>query len=105
MVNASMLFTEPRLGTSVNLLYRKIGRRLDAVGRDDTREVDIYEEPRDVWDLAVTQKLPARLQLKFTAQDLRAADEEFTLGPESSPHPYERTQRATTYSVSVSASL
>src|SRR5262249_36255371 len=31
-VNASLLFVVPQAGTSVNVLYSKVGRRLDAVG-------------------------------------------------------------------------
>jgi outer membrane receptor protein involved in Fe transport len=116
MANASLLFAEPSFGTTINILYNKIGRRLASVG--DNRFLDVYEEPRDVWDVALTQELPGRLNLKFTANDLGAHDEKFTMGPDgwerapdyygnvsTDPEPHSQIRRGTTYSISVSASL
>jgi hypothetical protein len=70
MVNLSFLFVEPSLGTTLNLMYYEYGKRLNAIG--DQRELDVYEEAVGVLDLAVTQRVTAGLELKFTAQDLTA---------------------------------
>jgi hypothetical protein len=102
MVNASLLFVEPTFGTTVSVLYNKIGRRLVSVG--DTEFLDAYEEPRDLIDLAVKQKFFGRYEVKFTAKDLAAEDYELTDGTEK--RRWRGTLgRGTTYSLSVSASL
>jgi outer membrane receptor protein involved in Fe transport len=103
MVNVSMLFVEPSWGSSINVLYNKIGRRLESVG--DSRYEDVYQEPRDLLDVAVTQKLPGSLEVKFTAKDIMADDEEFTMGPGHFREPHSRIEKGTTYSLAVSVSL
>ncbi len=77
--NASFMYTELRWGTSVNILYNRLGRRLDAVG--DTRDEDVYEESRDLVDLAVNQSIGDRLDVKFTVKNLGRKNVAFTSGP------------------------
>lgn len=98
MINLSLLFTEPTLGTTVSLLYNKFGSRIDAVGYNDA---DTYEQPRDVIDIAVTQPLLSMLDAKFTVKDLNGKDQVFTRGE----HLYRRYSRGTTYSLSLSMNL
>jgi outer membrane receptor protein involved in Fe transport len=98
MVNLSFMFTEPTLGTTFNLLYNKIGRRLDAVM--DDRDDDIYEEPYGVVDMAVTQKLPWNAEAKFTVKNLNSTDKEYTRGPDGEQ--YSLISAAKVYSFSLS---
>lgn len=75
MINLSFLFTEPTLGTSLNVLYNTFGSRLDAVGYNDA---DTYEQPRDVVDLALTQPIVSSLEVKFAVRDLLAEEQRYT---------------------------
>ncbi len=76
MLNLSLSFREPNIGTSVNMLYSSFGRRLDAVG--DYTYLDVFEEPRNVIDLSVTQPVMEGLEMKFTVKDLTASEKSFT---------------------------
>jgi len=97
-INASVGFTEPTLGTSVTVLYNKIGRRLDLVG--DIRETDIYEEPRGLLDLAVSQPLGYDTRVKLAAKNLTGSDERFTIS--AGGYPYSTVYQGRSYSVSFS---
>jgi hypothetical protein len=97
-VNASVDFTEPNLGTSVTLLYNKIGRRLDLVG--DIRDTDIYEEPRGQVDLAVSQPMGYNTRLKLSAKNLSNSDKKLTIS--SRGFPYSTVYQGRSYSVSFS---
>jgi outer membrane receptor protein involved in Fe transport len=98
MVNASLTFTEPRLGTTLSVLYNRFGRRLDGVG--DARELDVYEESSDLIDIAVTQDIPGGAKLKFAVKNLTGEDDVFTWG--SSTRLQERISIGTTYGLSLS---
>lgn len=76
MLNVSVSFREPNIGTSLNMLYSSFGRRLDAVG--DYTYLDVFEEPRNVIDLSVTQPVIEGLEIKFTVKDLSASEKSFT---------------------------
>ena len=95
MINLSLLFTEPTLGTSLNVLYNTFGSRLDAVGYNDA---DTYEQPRDVVDVALTQPIGRALEFKVAVRDLLAQDQEYT----RRELPYRTYQRGTNYSLSLS---
>lgn len=77
MINLSLLFTEPSIGTSLSILYNKFGARLDAVG---FQVADIYEEPRDLVDIAVSQAIFGSLEGKFTIKNLNDKDRILTRG-------------------------
>lgn len=100
-VNVSLLFADPARGTAVNVLYGKVGRRLDAVG--DSRDEDVYEESRDLVDIAVTQKLGSRWEAKFTLKNVLGEDEELTIGPERST--FQRLDRGGVYTLQASLGL
>ena len=101
MTNFSFMFNRPGWGTSFNILYNKIGRRLDAVG--DTRDEDIYQEPRDLIDLAINQKLGRNASVKFAIKNLKGDAEIFTSGPERALH--SRVTDTTSYSLKFSFDL
>lgn len=77
-VNFGLKYENSNTGTSVTLLYNKIARRLDKVTLD--REDSLWEEPRDLLDIAVTQELLRILEIKLTGKNLLEAEKIKTLG-------------------------
>jgi hypothetical protein len=98
MINLSILFTEPTYGTSINIAYNKYGRRLQTVGFNAS---DIYEEPRDLVDIAVSQPIVGRLEGKLTVKNLNGKDRVLTRDGQM----YEQTSTGTTYGLELSFSL
>jgi hypothetical protein len=98
MVNVSLVFTEPKIGTTFSVLYNRFGRRLDGVA--DSREEDIYQEGSDLIDLAVTQRIFGAAKVKFAVKNLTGKDEVYTWG--SVRRTQERVSTGTTYSLSLS---
>jgi outer membrane receptor protein involved in Fe transport len=96
MVNLSLTFEDPDFNSSFSVLYNSIGRRLYAVG--DSRDEDVYEEARDVIDLALTQGLGRGLEMKITAKDVLSEAEIFTMGDGNS---YRKVSKSATYSLSL----
>ncbi|HET6512230.1 MAG TPA: TonB-dependent receptor [Candidatus Kapabacteria bacterium] len=76
-VNVGLLFTEPTHNTSLNVLYNTAGKKIAAV---DPFTDDLYEMPRDVIDLSVSQPLAERYELKYSVKDLLAQDQIFKSG-------------------------
>ncbi|TAK64293.1 MAG: TonB-dependent receptor [Bacteroidetes bacterium] len=98
MINVSIIFTEPVLGTTYSILYNKFGSRIDAVG---FRASDIYEEPRDLIDLAITHPITNLLEAKFTVKNLNGKDRLLTRDGEL----YERMSFGKTYTLQLSLGL
>jgi TonB-dependent receptor len=101
MINAGLQFYYPRVGTSLSLLYNRIGRRLNAVG--ETREDDVYEEPRDQLDFALTQEFGLGFKAKFTIKNILGEDTVFTSGSQELLH--SRHTNATKYTLSLSFNM
>ncbi len=100
-INLSFTWEQPALGTSIAILYNKIGRRLATVG--DTRDTDVYDQPRDLVDVALTQRIGAALKLKLAVKDIQGHDHITTSGPERNE--YSREGQGTAYSASLSAAF
>lgn len=98
MLNLSLQFHEPSFGTTVNLLYNKFGRRLDAVG---FLAADIYEEPRGLMDLSITQPVDGLFEIKFSARNLTNQNRVLTRDNEV----YERTVTGVSYSLQLSTNF
>ena len=98
LLNVSLLYTSPSAGTSLNFLFNKFGRRLDAVG---FLASDIYEEPRDLVDLAATQPLGWGTELKLTVKNLNNSRRTLTRDNLL----YENTGVGRTYSIQISKSI
>jgi hypothetical protein len=98
MVNLSILFTEPTFGTTINVLYNKFGRRLDAVG---FLTADIYEQPRDIVDVTLTQPLGSGIESKLTIKNLTNKERVLT----QRDREYQRTNSGSVYAVQVSVEL
>jgi hypothetical protein len=87
MFNITLAWEEPSLGSSFSILYNKIGRHIWAVGNtryDADGDIgriasqDIFEEARDVLDIAIVQNIAGGLRFRFTAKDLLSNDEVHT---------------------------
>ncbi len=74
VVNAGVFYNNETTGTQVSVMYNVVGRRLFAVGgytdAGDAVFEDIYEMPRNLIDLSITQKFTDRLQGKLTVSDI-----------------------------------
>ncbi len=99
--NLALLYTMPDWGTAVSLFYNKFGRRLEAVG--DVRDQDVYEEPRDIVDAAVTQRLFAGVEAKFAVKNMAGKERVLTSGDQRVP--YAGWTQGTTYTFSLSINL
>ncbi len=98
MINLSLLFVEPKLGTTLSILYNKFGRRLQAVG---FRTSDTYEEPRDLVDVSLTRTIFGSLEGKFTLKNLGDKDRVYT----RDDLPFDRISVGRTYALQVSYAL
>lgn len=76
MLNLGLLYDNFESGTSVNLLFNRIGERISEVGLQGTQS--IYENGRPVLDFTVTQKLFKYVELKFAAKDILNEDIVYT---------------------------
>jgi len=74
-INLGLYYDNYDLGSSVNLVYNKFGKRVSEVGRNGFN--DIYEIGNDVVDFTVAQKLFEYFELKFSAKDILNKDKIF----------------------------
>lgn len=98
-INASLEYNNPDTKTAVNVLYNKVGRKLDKIA--DFTFLYVYEEPRDKLDLVVTQGLWGDLKLKGAIKDVLARDTVRTSGTDANRYEYSRATEGTEYSMSV----
>lgn len=75
-INLGLFYDNYELGTSVNLLYNKFGRRISEVGNNGFN--DIYEDGNDVIDFSVSKRLFERFEVKFTVKDLLNQEKLYT---------------------------
>jgi len=98
VVNVSVLLVEPTFGTTMNILYNKFGKRLDAVG---FLAADIYEEARETVDISLTQSMSNDLEVKLSARNITGSDKLYTRAGLL----YERIKVGTTYSFQIAKSF
>ena len=75
-INLGLFYDNYELGTSVNLLYNKFGRRISEVGNNGFN--DIYEDGNDVIDFSVSKKLLERFEIRLTVKDLLNQEKLYT---------------------------
>ena len=68
IVNAGLYYQDTEHKLQYSILYNVIGPRLFAVGTYGTP--DIYEMPRNVVDITLTQGIGKRFDVKLSAQDI-----------------------------------
>ena len=67
VLNADVSFDNPRIGTSVSVVFNRSGQRLSL---DVPNAPNAYEQPVNTLDLFVTQRLFRRLKLRLGARNL-----------------------------------
>jgi outer membrane receptor protein involved in Fe transport len=67
-VNLGLFYDNYELGTSVNLLYNRFGRRISEVGNNGFG--DIYEDGNDVIDFSASKVLFERFEVKLFVKDI-----------------------------------
>lgn len=67
-INLGLFYDNYDLGTSINILYNKFGRRISEVGYNGY--ADIEEEGNDIIDLSASKKIFENFEIKFTAKDI-----------------------------------
>ena len=73
MLNLAIDWMHERLGTRARISYNVQGSRIDAMGTRQTADQalpDIYELPRHLVDVAVTQPLTRKIDVKVTVENL-----------------------------------
>ena len=75
-INLGLFYDNYELGTSVNLLYNKFGRRISEVGNNGFN--DIYEDGNDVIDFSVSKRIYDRFEVKFTIRDILNQEKIYT---------------------------
>jgi TonB-dependent receptor len=100
-LNLGFFYRHPGLGTSLTLMLNKQGRRLYAVG--DVRNYDVYEEPRDMVDVSISQELLDSIVAKFSVKNLLNKEQIFTSG--SQRVPFSSWHQGIAYALSLSISL
>jgi hypothetical protein len=100
MINLGVYFSEPDWGTTVSLLYNKFGRRLRSVG--DVRDQDVYEEPKDMLDLSVTQRFTSYLEARLAFKNLLGEDSQYTTGEQQVFFGFNREAREASLTLSLS---
>ncbi len=71
VLNLSLDYANEQSGTDIRALYNVYGPRIVGVGSQGLP--DTYEQPRNVVDLSVAQKMAKHFDLKVTAQNLLGA--------------------------------
>jgi hypothetical protein len=100
-VNAGLTYTMPGIHLSMSLLFNRFGQRLDAVG--DTRNEDVYEESRNVYDFALTEQFTQWMSLKLSIKDITGDEIVYTFGQTGTV--WEQIKVGTTYALSLSFNL
>jgi len=81
IVNAGVFYQSDVNGLMVNLIYNIIGKRIVAVGRpssDQWEDIpDIYESPRNLFDLTISKKIGRFIEIKGGVKDLLNQKVEF----------------------------
>lgn len=67
-INLGLFYDNYDLGTSINILYNKFGRRISEVGYNGY--ADIEEEGNDIIDLSASKRIFENFEIKFTAKDI-----------------------------------
>ncbi len=72
-VNIGLFYTNFATGSTINLGYNTYGRRIIKVGQRGAYQFSdphVYEMPRQVLDLSLTQSIGSSLEMKFAVRDI-----------------------------------
>ncbi|WP_290664029.1 TonB-dependent receptor [Ignavibacterium sp.] len=82
VINFGLYFTEPNIGTTIGILYNRIGERIIEVAT--AYEEDVTEQPRDLVDLVISQPFLDNFEVKMGVKDLLSQEQVFTQGNKKS---------------------
>lgn len=82
VINFGLYFTEPNFGTTIGILYNRIGERIVEVAT--AYEEDVTEQPRDLLDLVISQPFLDNFEVKLGIKDLLSQEQIFTQGNKKS---------------------
>jgi outer membrane receptor protein involved in Fe transport len=99
MINLSLLYENPDLGTSLSILFNRFGPRIVEVAT--AYEEDVIEQPRKLLDVVVTQSITERYEMKLTIKDLLAEEQLFLQGDKHA----RANQKGTSYTLGISFKL
>jgi outer membrane receptor protein involved in Fe transport len=68
LINSGLMYQNDELGLGVNIMFNRIGRRIAFVGTNGYQ--DIYENPRNVFDIQLSKRIFKKGEIKFNASDL-----------------------------------
>lgn len=68
IINAGIQYLNDSIGLGISLLYNKVGRRIFLVGSNGYK--NIYEAPRDLFDIQITKKVFKNGEIKFNINDI-----------------------------------
>ena len=103
ILNLDLRYDDPASRTAIGLYYNVFGRRLAQVSLGATP--DVYERPRPILDLTVSQGLFDRIRLKFSAKNLLDSAYRETYRYRGQDFTYFEYELGRTYSVGVSYAL
>ncbi|MCX6141234.1 MAG: carboxypeptidase-like regulatory domain-containing protein [Candidatus Kapabacteria bacterium] len=72
-VNVGLFYTNFSTGSTINLAYNTYGKRIIKVGQRGAYQFDdphVYEMPRQMIDISLTQSLGSTFEMKFAIRDL-----------------------------------
>jgi hypothetical protein len=96
MINLGLIYEDPVLGTSFNLLFNRIGPRIVEVAT--AYEEDVIEQPRNLVDVTITQPLFRQFELRLAAKDILAREQVFLQGEKKA----RSNKRGAIYSIGLS---
>jgi len=99
MINFGMLYNNFNFGTSVSVLYNRFGERIAQVG--SLYDADIVEQPRDLFDVTLTQNFATRYEIKISAKDIWGKEQVFV----QDGRKVKGNLKGSTYSVGLSVKL
>lgn len=82
VINFGLYFNEPFSGTSLAILFNRIGERIVEVAT--AYEEDVTEQPRNLIDLILSKQFMDKFEIKLGIKDLLAQEQVFTQGSKRS---------------------
>lgn len=68
IINAGLYYQNDSIGLGVSVMFNRVGERVVIVGIPDIPEV--YEMPRSLLDITISQRITKHITIRFSAQDL-----------------------------------
>ncbi len=103
VVNADITYEHPEQGTNVGLYYNRFGERLFAVSSGGAP--DLFEQPRNTFDVIVSQQLMYGVRAKVSAKNLLDARYEVTQAFKGQAYVYQAYDQGRSFSIGLTYNL